>query len=610
MHPNNSYFLFMTRRFHPLVPSLFLIFLFSGCNSNRQFDSSGLIEKVEKTLPVNADQALQYIDSAFRTLPVGEWEDPLLLRTYELQQQAYAQKNEMDSVLKTGVLLRNVASRLSDSLAIAKSLLLVKGEIALKDQHLLEPYFLPAIQLFHQQNKSYEEGKIEALYGEILVQKNDFNNAMDHMFRSIALLEKVDSIKPLFSIYLNIGTVFSLSNSLPKSHIYYRKALELGKQLNDSLRQSMSYMNIGTSYQTENKLDSSFAAYELAELYLPAKGGELTAIKIKYNKAEIYEARSQFQKAGLMYQEVLDSCNKNNIWEGVALAKRGLARVFSHTGNQNFAIELMRASIKELDSLGLKLEELDHLSELILIYKKFGQFEKALQSSEELKKLSDSLRSVEKQTALEELEIVYESEKKQQDNVKLQNELNARKKVNILLIILLVGLVFLLRVFWQRNRYHRERNQSYQALMQKYRQEKLSREQTRQPIPVPIEEPAPDNEQTQEELLYQKLNDYYRMEKPYLNPRLKVEDVSEYLQVSQKELLNCIRMHRIRNFNTFSNMYRVAEVRRMFEDSNYNQMKLDAIGLAAGFGSKPPFYAAFEEETGMKPGYYRSHLNS
>ena len=600
----------MVRRIVSQVVLFFAVLFFTNCSSNLGSNTDKLLQSAANLVETLPDSALHITTSVMASSKSVTLQDEELLQLYEIRQKAFSKSQEMDSVLNTGIRLRVVASRLSDSLAIARSLLPVRGEIALKDQRLLEPFFLPSIHVFQSRKMDYEEGMLHNIYGGILLQKGDYNKAMDHLYKSVSLLEKVDSAKKLFSVYMSIGTVFSMNENMPQSYFYYRKALNLAIELNDSLLQSKSWLNIGTSYGDENRIDSSLAAYDSAMAHLPVKGGELTLIKIQYNRANGYEAQKKYAKAGELYQVVLDSCIQNNIVEGVAMANRGMARILSETGQVGKAIQLMESSIKELDSLEFNMEVLSHRLELIQLYKKAGDWKLALSAMEELKHISDSLRSVEKQSALEELEIAYQSDKKEQENDQLRLQVRARTTISILLLALLAGAVVLLWLRRQRNLYHEERDKSYQALMQKYRHEKSEREHARQEkVPVSFEEPVLEPELSMDELLFKRLNEYYRTERPYLNPSLKVEDVTEVLKVSQKELLQSIRVHDIRNFNAFSNKYRVAEVRRMFEDKSYSHMKLDAIGLAAGFGSKPPFYAAFEEETGMKPGYYRANLN-
>jgi AraC-like DNA-binding protein len=64
-----------------------------------------------------------------------------------------------------------------------------------------------------------------------------------------------------------------------------------------------------------------------------------------------------------------------------------------------------------------------------------------------------------------------------------------------------------------------------------------------------------------------------------------------------------------RNFNSFVNSYRVAEVKAALADPHQAQVPVLTIALDAGFNSLGPFNRAFKAETGLTPTDYR-RLNS
>jgi AraC-like DNA-binding protein len=108
--------------------------------------------------------------------------------------------------------------------------------------------------------------------------------------------------------------------------------------------------------------------------------------------------------------------------------------------------------------------------------------------------------------------------------------------------------------------------------------------------------------------LYSKLVFFYQNEKPYLNANLKAIDVAKALNTSPRTITAIIKANGFNGFNNFNNKYRVEEVIRQFNDPNYLYIKMEAISSNAGFGNRQTFYNAFEEFTGLNPGYYRSEF--
>ena len=108
--------------------------------------------------------------------------------------------------------------------------------------------------------------------------------------------------------------------------------------------------------------------------------------------------------------------------------------------------------------------------------------------------------------------------------------------------------------------------------------------------------------------LYSKLLTYYQNEKPYLNANLKAIDVARALNTSPRTLTAILKANGFNGFNNFNNKYRVDEVIRQFNDPNFSSIKMEAISSNAGFGNRQTFYNAFEEFTGLNPGFYRSEF--
>ena len=90
-------------------------------------------------------------------------------------------------------------------------------------------------------------------------------------------------------------------------------------------------------------------------------------------------------------------------------------------------------------------------------------------------------------------------------------------------------------------------------------------------------------------------------EKPYLNPKLSLKEVSNKLSVLPKQLSQVINEKTDSNFNQFINTFRVEESKVILGSSQFNKLTIDAISEKSGFKSKSTFYEAFKSFTGMTP---------
>ncbi|MCE7996100.1 MAG: helix-turn-helix transcriptional regulator [Roseivirga sp.] len=97
---------------------------------------------------------------------------------------------------------------------------------------------------------------------------------------------------------------------------------------------------------------------------------------------------------------------------------------------------------------------------------------------------------------------------------------------------------------------------------------------------------------------------YMEEEKPYLNGRLSLKDVAQYLNISVNHLSQIINEQLHKSFFDFVNTYRVEEVKRLLSESRHEQLTLLAIAYDSGFNSKSSFNSIFKKITGVTPSQY------
>ncbi len=106
-----------------------------------------------------------------------------------------------------------------------------------------------------------------------------------------------------------------------------------------------------------------------------------------------------------------------------------------------------------------------------------------------------------------------------------------------------------------------------------------------------------------------KLIEYFKNEKPYLNPELNMSMLSEKLNIPKYQLTEVLNTHIGKNFFRFVNEYRIEEVKRQLADKS-NIYSLEAIGYECGFSSKSSFFTVFKKMTGHTPAGYINTLEN
>lgn len=581
-----------------------------SCDKNHSqskvISNENFLTDIEIKINQKPDSILFLTADLLKNVSKNNLDDEKLLKIYQLRQKTFSTLQNMDSVFSNGEMVRKIALRIPDSLAFAQSLLItVAGNADYGSMQKIEKDLPSAIAVFRNRNMLLEMNRLNAAYGALLTNKGEYKKAQQLLLKAYRLFGQLE--EPLYRAKVSdlIGTNYGYMGSPKESLKYYSEALAIAENHNDSLLLSNICSNLGIYHRKVNP-GMAINYYHKALSYIPRKAKSLNRIKTNYNLANLFYDKGDYKSAEEVYQKMLLDCKKGNFNEGIAMANNGLASVYNQTKRQNKGLTAMLNAVQLSDSLGMTNLSLMLKPELISIYKRVGDYKNALVQAEQMKSLNDSILSKEKQLAVHELEIKYQTKEKDLENKHLSAQLIFRKNTIIVLIVLVLfslGLVFL---YQQRSKLLKERNRAYDVLMRKYKEEKESKSDTELEVVNISKEPKGNNSAVD---LFEKLVEYYEQEKPYLNSKLKAEYVAKQLQVSQKAVTASIKSNGYIGFSNFTNKFRVEEVKKCFGDANYSLLKMEAIATQSGFGSRQSFFTAFEEFTGVNPGFYRSEIS-
>jgi len=111
---------------------------------------------------------------------------------------------------------------------------------------------------------------------------------------------------------------------------------------------------------------------------------------------------------------------------------------------------------------------------------------------------------------------------------------------------------------------------------------------------------------TADNLYFQKLELLCKEQHIYTDSTLNREKVAEKLDISAGYVSLIVNTITGDNFANYINQYRVAAVKEMISNSEYENYNLLAMGLESGFTSKTTFYKAFKKITGQTPNEYKN----
>lgn len=108
-------------------------------------------------------------------------------------------------------------------------------------------------------------------------------------------------------------------------------------------------------------------------------------------------------------------------------------------------------------------------------------------------------------------------------------------------------------------------------------------------------------EQVQIEKIARKLEVLMEEEKPYLNKKLSLSDLSQKIHVNSNDLSQLFNKHYRSNFYEYVNNYRIQYFEKLMLDPEFKQYKIMALAEESGFNSKATFYKAFKDKHQLTP---------
>ncbi len=271
--------------------------------------------------------------------------------------------------------------------------------------------------------------------GVVLAEKGDYDDAIENYKKSLLIAEQRDDKIGMSLSYINIGNIYYFREMFEPAIEYYKKSIVLSLETNDKVRLSLCYNNIGGAYRHLGQYSESIK-YLKESLTISEELGDKNVMSIAFsNIAElnISLANENKEKKNEYLREALRNATKS-----LSLAN-------------------------EINALPRKNEA---LKTLMTIYNELRMFDKAFDSAEMLIAVKDSMFKEEKTKAVAEMQIKYDSEKKQQEierqNLLLEKNIIDYKRQRLKLNFLLAGsalLVLLVVVIYYAYRQRKKNNE-------------------------------------------------------------------------------------------------------------------------------------------------------
>lgn len=280
--------------------------------------------------------------------------------------------------------------------------------------------------------------------GLIYESKSDYSTAAGFYYKALKIYEETGYTKGKAEIYNNLGVINDALKQPEQALHNYIMSLDLFEEAKIIEGQANVYNNIATLYANENKTDTAII-YITKSIKILMKGNRLTEAATAYfNAAVFYNLENNYDSATIFLDSALMIFTQTNNIHGIANVYSEKAKKLIELKDYSNAIILLTKSWelrKEVGNLSAQSQTLLQLSDFYYLSE---DYENALSYYKRHIELEDSVFNENTKNIISELNIKYETEKKDKEITILRKEAEIKKNHNRLLILIVSALAIIL----------------------------------------------------------------------------------------------------------------------------------------------------------------------
>ena len=267
---------------------------------------------------------------------------------------------------------------------------------------------------------------------------NTYVNDGDYIEASVYFYKALDEVKKMpgppthntANVYNNLGFVNIRLDQPEQAFAYFKQAENISREWHLDYQLANALTNEGEYYNSINHPDSAIVCFNNV-MQIGKRMGRTDLQANAYDDlGAAYIKAGEYQKAIPLLQQSI-AIAQNHYPYTAADASFSLGDALSHTGKYKEAEAILEGALKETRTHNLKDDYIDCFPKLIAVYKATGQYKKALDYTDSLTILKDSLLSSEKAKAINQMEIKFKTSEKDKQIVQSQL-LIAQQRSNIL----------------------------------------------------------------------------------------------------------------------------------------------------------------------------------
>lgn len=289
--------------------------------------------------------------------------------------------------------------------------------------------------------------------GIIYDEKGINDKAIAYYLNGLSIYEQIGSQDGMAKAYNNLGIVNKKEGNYEKVLDYYQKSLAIYKALKHSVGETITYGNIGSVYLELEEFEDAIAYSEKAiQGYKDLSLDQYVPYSLE-NIGIAYKGLGDLSRAEAFHQQALEQYLIYGNEKEATFTRGSLADILLLHQSYAEAERMAQQCLEDAQRMGLLDEELRATRVLYGVSKETGKLQSAIGYHEQILSLSDQLSNQQKTKTVEELQVRYETQKKEQaiKTLEAESALNALEIAQtryllfsmIILALIVIGLIML-----------------------------------------------------------------------------------------------------------------------------------------------------------------------
>lgn len=282
-----------------------------------------------------------------------------------------------------------------------------------------------------------------------------YSLSLKNYFEATNICENYLKSRNIEDCYGNIANVYLMQKKYAITKKYLIKCLEIDLSQRDTLNIAIDYLSIGNLFLFQENHDSSLHYFlKSATLKQILRDSvELSGVYINIGNSYL-----QLSKPSFALQYIQDALEINKKFQDPIIEAEAyliLGKIKKRIGNFSESIKHYLTSLGIAEKYYLTDIRKDNYEELSSVYLNLGDYKNAFHTYKKFSELDDSLLNLENTKQMNELEVVYETAKKEKENLSLLKEnkihlleLKQQQSIKVLLFYVLFFISFSSVIFF------------------------------------------------------------------------------------------------------------------------------------------------------------------